>query len=79
MQILSVPFVLTSDHVGSIAPRDTNWLGELDDRLIPQWVDLLIAMVTDFSFSFSSLATFFSRIQLPFNTKFIKIYFPRTG
>lgn len=44
-QVLSVPFVLTDDRVGSIAPDVAGWLGEVDSRLTAQWVDLFITMV----------------------------------
>lgn len=42
--VLSVPFVLTSDKVGSIDPDVAGWLGQVDSRLTGQWIDLLIAM-----------------------------------
>lgn len=45
-QSLSVPFVLTNEKVGSIDLISNDWLGKLDTPSLPQWIDLLIAMVT---------------------------------
>jgi hypothetical protein len=39
--------VLTNKSVGNISPDSTNWLGELNKNLSAQWVDLLIAMVSE--------------------------------
>ncbi|XP_053372519.1 high-affinity choline transporter 1-like [Mercenaria mercenaria] len=42
--VLSVPFVLTNDNVGSISPDTAQWFGQVDSGLTAQWIDLLIAM-----------------------------------
>lgn len=42
--MLSASFVVENDNVGSIFTPYL--LGTLDTRLIPQWIDILIAVVT---------------------------------
>ncbi len=46
LQVLSVPFVLTNEHVGDISVQSSDWLGKLDKNHSLVWADLLVAMVT---------------------------------
>ncbi|KAL4228757.1 hypothetical protein ACF0H5_011800 [Mactra antiquata] len=42
--VLTVPFVLTNEDVGSLSVDDVDWFGKVDSGLTLQWIDLLIAM-----------------------------------
>ncbi|WAR06623.1 SC5A7-like protein [Mya arenaria] len=41
---LSIPFVLTNEHVGSIKATSDVWVGELPSSAVLPWIDLFIAM-----------------------------------